>query len=472
MESSSINTIATHLRRQIAIATPGDALPSTRSLVELHRVSPVTVSRALAQLASEGLVVVRPGAGTFVADPPRALPGREGSTNWQSVPLGDRFVDASTLATMLRPAPDGAIALSAGYLHPDLTPTKALSAAFTHAARRPDVWERPPVSGLQRLRAWFAHTAGPTVGADDVLVTSGGQSALSTAFRAILAPGSPILVESPTYLGALAVARAAGLRPVPVPLDGQGVQPEALAEAFAATGARAFYVQPTYQNPTGTVLSDDRREQLLAVAAAAGAFVIEDDYGRWLAHERPAPPPLVARDRDGRVVHVTSLSKPTSPNLRIGALIAHGPVSERLRSLRVVDDFFPSRLLQEATVELVNGPAWPRHVRALSAGLAVRRDALVRAVSNELPEFGLQAVPAGGIHLWLRLPSGLDDVLVAEAAERAGVLVTPGRPFFAAEPPAPHLRLTYAGAADVAQIEEGVRRLARVIREQSKRSHQ
>jgi DNA-binding transcriptional MocR family regulator len=432
-------------------------------------VSPVTVSRALGLLAAEGVVVVRPGAGTFVAQRARPAGDEQGDTGWQSVPLGDRVVDASRLSVLLSPAPQGVISLGSGYVHPELMPTRALAAAFNRAIRKADVWERPPTAGLQRLRLWFANAVGGSVAADDVLVTNGGQAALSAAFRALLPPGSALLVESPTYLGALAVARAAGLRPVPVPLDRGGLQMEQLADAFAATAARAVYCQPTFQNPTGTTLSHERRTQLLEVAAAAGAFVIEDDFARWISDER-APVPLVSSDKEGRVVHVASLTKATSPNLRIGALIARGPVAERLRSIRMVDDFFTSRLLQEGALELVGNPSWRRHLAALSAALAARREALVRALESHAPEVRVTFVPEGGMHLWVRLPDGVDDTAVALAAERAGVLVTPGRPFFPAEPPAAFLRLSFAGAGDEREIEEGVRRLARAIRAGPSRS--
>jgi DNA-binding transcriptional MocR family regulator len=423
----------------------------------------VTVSRALAQLASEGLVITRPGAGSFVTERVSVLSSRHGDTGWQSVPLADRVVDASRLGFLLRATPEGSLSLAAGYPHSDLMPTRALAAAVTRAARRSEVWDPPPPSGLQRLRLWIARSLGGSVDADDVVITGGGQAALSTAFRAILPPGAPLLVESPTYLGALAVARAAGLRPVPVPVDKDGLLVDQLSDAFASTGARAVYCQPTFHNPTGTVLAESRRDELLAVAAASGAFVIEDGFSRWLAHERPAPPALVSRDDHGRVVHISSLTKATSPNLRIGALVARGQVAERLRSLRLVDDFFASRLLQETVLELVESPAWPRHLKGLASALTVRRDALVRAISRDLPAVSIVQVPAGGMHLWARLPDGLDDVSVAEAAERAGVLVSAGRPFFAAEPPAPHLRLAFGGAAHPGELEEAVARLALAV---------
>jgi DNA-binding transcriptional MocR family regulator len=463
-DSSSIALLVEGIKRRTAQLRPGDPLPSTRVLVEEYRVSPVTVSRALARLVAEGLIVTRPGAGTYVTGHPGVAPPNEADLAWQAVPLSDRVVDTSRLAGLLQLPPDGVISLASGYPGPDLVPARALAAAVSRASRRSDVWDRPPAAGIAGLRQWFARTAGGGIQPDHVVITTGGQSALSTAFRAILPPGAPILVESPTYLGALAVAKSAGLRPVPVPGDAGGIQTGHLALAFAATSARALYLQPTFQNPTGMTLAEDRRDQVLKICADAGAFVIEDDYARFLSHERPAPPPLAARDTAGRVVLISSLTKPTAAGFRVGALIGRGPVLERLRSLRLVDDFFVARLLQEAALELVTGPAWTRHLKTVSAGLALRRDTLARALARHLPELHMVGLPAGGMHIWVRLPDGLDDLQVAERAQAAGVLVAPGRPFYAAEPPAGYLRLTYAGTPQPADLDEGVRRLARSLR--------
>jgi DNA-binding transcriptional MocR family regulator len=131
-----------------------------------------------------------------------------------------------------------------------------------------------------------------------------------------------------------------------------------------------------------------------------------------------------------------------------------------LKAARIIDDFFVSGPLQHATLELVSSPAWRRRRRTLRAALGERRDALVAALGECLPEWTIAGVPAGGLHLWVRLPDGVDDVALAARAAAAGVVVSPGRPWFPSEPPAPHLRLTYAGAAP-AELAEGVRRLAR-----------
>ena len=380
--------------------------------------------------------------------------------SWQTVALAERSIDTAGLSPLSDPPhADGVISLATGYLHPSLMPLAALRSALTRAARSPDAWERPPAPGLHQLRAWFAQAAGPGHDARDVLITSGGQGALSAAFRALVPPAAPLLVESPTYPGALAAARAAGIRLVPVPVDADGIIPGHLTEAFARTGAQALFCQPAHHNPTGAVLAAGRRQAVLGIAAAAGAFVIEDDCARWLSHHHRTAPPLLADDTDGRVVYLTSLTKAASPSMRIGALIAHGPAASRLRALRAVDDMFVSRPLQEAALELVTSPAWDRHLKSLGQSLGRRAAALAGAVSRHLPAV-TATLPAGGMHLWAERPRDADDVEVAEAASRNNVIVMPGRPFFPAEAPGPCLRLTFSAAANEAELDAGIRRLA------------
>lgn len=460
--------LAYQLRRELDRYSPGGKLPSSRALVERFRVSPVTVSRALAQLAAEGLVVTRPGAGAFRAQP-RTAPAPTGDTAWQELALSadaaaelvPRTVDASGVLVSLAAPPPGVVEFNGGYLHPSLQPERAMGAALSRAGRRPGAWSRPPMEGLTELREWFARGIGGAITAAEVLIAAGGQSALTTALRALAPPGAPVLVESPTYPGMLAIARAAGLRPVPVPVDADGVKPELLADAFSATGARVFVCQPLFQNPTGAVLAPERRGEVLRIARDAGAFVVEDDFVRRLVHEDagPLPRPLAAEDPDGVVVHVGSLTKATSPSFRVSALAARGPVLERLRAIQVVDTFFVPRPFQEAALELVGSPAWPRHLRALGAELKARRDTMTTALRLDLPELSLPHIPFGGYHLWLRLPDGADEAALVTAALRAGVAVTPGRPYFSAEPPAAHLRLSFAAVAGTEEITEGVRRL-------------
>lgn len=459
-DSTSVS-LTDGLRALIAQLSPGDRLPSSRDLVRRYRVSPVTVSRVIAQLAAEGIVVTRPGSGTYVAVRHRR-DNAAGDTGWQTVALTDRAVDTRLIGRRSESPPPGTIMLDGGYIHRSLQPARALGGALARAARRPDAWDRAPASGITALRTALADIVGGDVTSDDVLITAGGQSALSMTFRAIAGPGAPVLVESPTYPGALAAAAAAGLRPVPVPTDSDGLRPDLLAEAFSMTGARALYCQPAFQNPTGAVLTPQRRRQAVEIARAHGAFLIEDDFARFLSHRGPAPRPLVTDDRDGTVIYLTSLTKPAAPSLRIAGLVARGPVMERIQAVRLVDDFFVTRPLQEAALELISSPAWERHVRSLAVALGERCEALAAAVSRERPDWTIHRVPNGGLHLWIQLPHGTDDARIADAAYQRGVAVGTGRRFFPTEPPATHLRLAFAAAGTAAELADGVSRLTQI----------
>jgi DNA-binding transcriptional MocR family regulator len=280
--------------------------------------------------------------------------------------------------------------------------------------------------------------------------------------RALAAPGGAVVVESPTYRGALAAVRAAGLTPVPVPSDADGVRPALLADALERSGARVAYLQPLHANPHGADLSAERRREVAEVAARAQAFLIEDDWARDLSIDAPSPPPLAADDADGHVVYVRSLSKGASPGLRVAAVAARGQAGTRLRQTRVVEDLFVSAPLQLAALELVSSPGWRRHLKALREGLRERRDALVAAVTEHLGAQAFGRLPTGGLHMWLRLPDGTDEAALIAAAARAGVIVAGGAPSFAAEPTGPHLRLTFGGAPpDV--LAEGAARLGRLL---------
>jgi len=464
-DDNASDRIVADLRRAAAGSTPGTRLPSVRELVTRHRASALTVQRALGRLATEGVLEARPGRGTFVA---AARPGRAAAPgadlSWQAVALGGRGADTAALLELLTPPPAHAVALSGGYPADDLQPLALAGAALARAARRPGAWRQGPVEGRPELRAWFAETSGGALQAHDMVVTPGAQAALTTAFRALAAPGQPIVVESPTYPGALAAARAAGLHLVPVPADDDGLRPDLLDATLRSTGARLVYTQPLYANPTGSVLAPGRREDVLRLLAVHGAFAVEDDWARELTMDGDPPPPLVAGDDGGHVVHVRSLTKSVSPGLRVAAVGARGAAGARLRAARVTEDLFVSGPLQEAAVEIVSAPGWRAHLSRLRVRLGERRDVLAASLERHLPELGTVRRPGGGLHLWVRLPDGTDDVTAAAAAATHGVLVTAGRALHPAEPPAPYLRVTFA-AAPVDLLDEGVRRLAAALRE-------
>jgi len=309
------------------------------------------------------MIVTEPGRGTFVAAAAASAATQPIDAGWQTVALQGRAVDTEDLMRQVALPDSGAIVLSTGYLDPSLQPTRAMADALARAARRPGVWNRAPLAGLAELRAKLATGIG--VSPADVLIVPGGQAGLSTALRALTPIGGTVVVDSPTYFGLFALARSAGLRPVPVATDSAGIRPDLLAETLAMTSARLVCCQPMYANPTGTVLAASRRREVLDVVHDAGAFLLEDNRGP-AAVLSPRSPTAADPRRSPRQRRTPDVPDQAGrPGLRIGALAARGPAAPRMRGLRVVDDFFVPRPLQETALDLLTSAAWPRHLSRL-----------------------------------------------------------------------------------------------------------
>lgn len=465
MIEDSGSRIASELRAWIAQAPPGARLPSSRELVAQHAASPVTVQKALRTLATQGLIESRPGVGTFVRAVRTARPQDYG---WQTAALGAPPTRIPSVPEAMRPAPDGAIALHAGYPDRELLPERLIRAALNRAARSDAALSRAPTAGLPELQAWFASdlraytpvdVTPPTGG--DVIVLPGSQSGLSSIFRALVTAGQPLLIESPTYWGAIVAAAQAGVQVVPIASGASGPDPDDLARAFEETGARAFYAQPTFANPTGARWSSELRRQVLDIVRARGAFLIEDDWAHDFAITAD-PDPIAALDDAGHVVYVRSLTKSISPSVRIAAVIARGPARERILRDRGAASMYVSGLLQAAALDVVSQPAWQTHLRNLRQQLRVRRDLLVGGLRDADSGAELECIPTGGLNLWLRLPDGTDPADVVRDCEAAGVLVASGAEWFPAESAGPYIRLNYAGANPGAFPEAG-RLIGRVI---------
>jgi DNA-binding transcriptional MocR family regulator len=452
--------LAQELESLLSTATAGTRLPATRELQRRHRVGPATVQAVVAEFARRGLVRTRPGEGTFTVS--RWSPAVPATVDhdWQTLALGPVLagVDAMT-ANLELPVP-GVLSLATGYLDESLQPTGLLAQAATRAARRPAAWSRPPLEGIDELRQLFATELGGDIDRRQVLVTPGGQPALSTCFGSLAQPGDTVIVESPTYQGALAVARAAGLVALGVPTDAEGLRVELLAEALESSGARLIYAQPRWINPTGARMSDRRRSEVLELIRSSGAFLIEDDAGRDLDLSPTPFAPLVLDDADGHVIYLRSLTKGVAPALRVAALIARGPALTRLRGAQSVQGAFVSTLLQQIASDVLTAPGWPRHLRRVRAELTQRRDALIGAIRHHLPTWTVPHVPTCGLHVWVLLPDGEDENEIVQAGEAIGVRLTRGSPFYPAEPVGSHVRFSYA-ANEPGAIASAIERLAR-----------
>jgi DNA-binding transcriptional MocR family regulator len=468
MYDDSSARIVAGLREWMAAAAPGARLPSSRALVAQYGASPVTVQKALRILVSQGAVETRPGVGTFV----RAVRvARPNDYAWQTAALGPRAQPVQPLSRAMLPVPNDAIALHAGYPDRELLPERLVRAAFTRAARSDAVVTRPPAAGVPELQAWFAAELGATapVGVappvpSDVVVLPGSQASFSITFRALAGAGRPLLVESPTYWGAILAAEQAGVQVVPVPSGPRGPDPEALARAFAQTGARAFYAQPSFANPTGARWSPDLADAVLRTVREHGAYLVEDDWAHDFGITQDVAP-LAARDDGGHVVYLRSLTKSVSSAVRVAGLVARGPARERILAGAQAESMYVSGMLQAVALDVVTQPAWRTHLRGLRQQLAARRDLLLGALQEHAPSARVEAVPQGGLNLWVRLPDTTDVARLVRDCETAGVVVAAGDEWFPAEPTGVYLRLNYSGPNPGA-FPEGARVLGEALARQ------
>lgn len=448
MSNSSSDRIVAALREWIAAAPAGAQLPPTRVLVAQHEASPVTVQKALRTLVSQGIVESRPGVGTFVRAIRTARPHDYG---WQTAALGSPQRKFSQVSAAIRTTPNDVIALHSGYPARELLPERLVRAALTRAARSDAALSRPPAAGLPELQSWFAAELGagtPTgltpPGANDVVILPGSQSGLSTLFRALVGAGRPLLIESPTYWGAILAAGQVGVQLVPVASGPHGPDPHELDRAFVQTGARAFYAQPNFANPSGAQWSPDLAETVLGIVRDRGAFLIEDDW----AHDfgiTSEPAPIAVRDDGGHVVYLRSLTKSVSPAIRVAGLIARGPARDRILADTQAQAMYVSGVLQTAALDVVSQPAWRTHLRSLRGELSARRDLLINALREHAPTAHLEAIPRGGLNLWLRLPDDTNLTQLARDCETKGVIIAAADEWFPAEPTGRYLRLNYSG---------------------------
>ena len=323
----------------------------------------------------------------------------------------------------------------------------------------------PGGAGYPPLRAYLATYLlrfGVEARADDILVVNGSQQGFDLIARTFLDPGDVVAMEQPTYPRAIDVFRAAGAQLVPVPWDREGPSAEALDQVLARHRPKLFYCQPTAHNPTGLTMSPAAARRVLDAAARHHVPVVEDGFDGSLYYGDRRPLPLRALDRDGLVLYIGTFSKILFPGLRLGWLVAPGPVVERLRAAKQLADLGTSPLIQAAVHRFCERRLLDRHVVRIAREYDRRRTALLAALGRHMPEGVAWTEPRGGFSLLLTLPAGCEAAGLLVRALRRGVGFTPGARFFLDGSGERTARLSFS-SVPVRKIEDGVRRLAEAI---------
>ncbi|MBN3725638.1 aminotransferase-like domain-containing protein [Burkholderia sp. Ac-20379] len=314
--------------------------------------------------------------------------------------------------------------------------------------------------GFLPLREWVAERY--RVRATQVLITTGSQQALDLLGKTLIDPGSRVLVETPTYLGALQSFSMYEPSYVQVASDESGLVPEALTPELTRD-ARALYAQPNFQNPTGRRMPLERRRALAAFAQTSPFPVLEDDpYGALNYQGEPLPTMLsMAPDH---IVHMGSFSKVLSPGVRIGYVIAPEALHFKLVQAKQATDLHTPSLTQRIAYEVIRDGFLDTHIPSIRALYAAQCDAMLGSLARHMPTGVTWNRPEGGMFVWVQLPAGIDSMALLDAAIAQNVAFVPGAPFFADDAQSNTLRLSFV-TVPPEQIEEGVARLGKLLRE-------
>jgi DNA-binding transcriptional MocR family regulator len=307
---------------------------------------------------------------------------------------------------------------------------------------------------------------GLTLGAENVLVTSGSAQAIHNVCDLFLDPGDVVLVENPHFPGTLRTIRAFGADMVGVPLDEEGVRVDDLESAIAGLRSEGrqpkfLYCMSNFQNPTGATMSLPRRKAIVDVCAREGVLIVEDDaYGDIWTTPQPPPPSLAAIAGLSGAVRIGTFSKSLATGLRVGFAIAEKDLIDRLASCRF--DMGTSPFLSRPIARLVTSGSLDRHLEQVRPIYAEKLDRLVNSLHTHAEAYATWHKPAGGFFLWLALRPGLDAVKAARAAAEQGVMIGAGPAFFADGAYTNHLRLAFS-SIPTDEIDEAVKRLAAAL---------
>ncbi|OSZ68124.1 PLP-dependent aminotransferase family protein [Hydrogenophaga sp. IBVHS2] len=349
----------------------------------------------------------------------------------------------------------------------------AVDAALTHEPGA--ALQYGATEGYQPLReqiAGFMASKGATgVASSDLIVTTGSQQALDLLGKTLISPGDKVIVEGPTFLATIQCFRLYGAELITVPVDGQGARTDVLESLIAEHKPKFVYLIPTFGNPSGALMSLERRQAVLEMAVRHDTLIVEDDpYGDLFFGEAPPPSLLALADsvpgsRD-RLVHCGSLSKVLSPGLRVGWMVAPQELLAKATMCKQFSDAHTSTFAQATAARYLAAGGMPRTLAQVRSVYAERAGTMAQALREHLGGAIEFVEPQGGLFIWARLTGEggrvADGAALARAAIERGVAFVPGAPFYARDPDAATLRLSFA-TAPVDQIREGVRRLAMAV---------
>ncbi|MFE8698893.1 PLP-dependent aminotransferase family protein [Cytobacillus sp. FJAT-53684] len=443
----------------------GTKIPPQRKLAQKFQVNRSTIVYALGELCADGLIVSKVGSGTIVANNTWSVLTASPPPDWISyVKSGAYHPNMQIIQEINAAEADPAIIrLGTGELSPELLPSQKIKQIFHRAHSLSLGYSEPKGSlHLREMVSEYIKSKGINASPSSIMIVSGALQALQLISVGLLYRGSTIFHETPSYLNSVHVFQSAGMNLFGIPMDNKGIQTHSIGRLKRQHNGALLYSIPSFHNPTGILMSIDRRRELLNTCKKESIPIIEDDVYGDLWFESPPPNPLKSMDEQGQILYIGSMSKTLGPGLRIGWMVGPEPVIDRLSDIKMQTDYGSSSLSQFAVAEWLSSGLYEDHLTGIRTELLERRNFTINILNTYFKEIATWNVPKGGFYIWLSINKQISIHQVFRKALKAGILLNPGNVYDRNNQQ--HIRLSYSFATMV-QLEKGLIRLAEIIQE-------
>lgn len=445
----------------------GDRLPSVRQASSSRGISPSTVFQAYYLLEARGLIRARERSGYYVVAGVKSLPPEP---DIASHPRGESTaVDVSQLVFQVLESikTRDVIPFGSAFPSPLLFPLPRLARSMASSVQAMDPWSTvddltPGNASLRRQLALRYLADGLHVHTDEIVITNGALEALNLCLQAVTRPGDSVIVESPTFYAALQALERHDLKAIEIPTHPRdGIDMEALALAVERHNPKACWLMTNFQNPLGSLMSDEKKKAVVELLNARDIPLIEDDvYGElYFGNKRPLS--AKAFDTKGLVMHCSSFSKSLAPGYRVGWAVP-GKFTQKVAHLKLTTTLSASAPAQAALADYLTKGGYDKHLRQLRHALSVQQSAMVQAIVRHFPKGTKATRPNGGYFLWVELPGNVDTLKVHQQALSLGISIAPGPMFSVHREFTNCLRLNYGHPWDK-RTEEALITLGRLI---------
>ncbi len=439
-------------------------LPSERFLAKEYNINRSTVVSAYDELESNGLIQRKRGSGTTINKDIWGITKKR-------IPSWNRYIEAGSILPNLpvtqkirkEVADHKLINLASGELSEDLFPQGSLRSIASNRSFVGSLGYDHPQGNVILRNTIAKHVIHERklegIDPSSILITSGAQQALHLVIQCLLKPGDAVAIENPSYSYSLHIFKSAGIRTYYLPMDKEGINPNDLVSLYKKHKIRMIFLNPAFQNPTGTSLTQSRRKAVLDISSKYGIPIVEDDPYSLTSFMGDEVNTLKSMDSHGNVLYISSLSKIVASGLRIGWIIGPKAVIERLTDAKQQIDFGHSSFTQWIANDFLESEDFPAHIKKLIMQLKKRRDQIVKSLRFFLGNQVDFHVPEGGIHIWCKVRKEINEMKLLEESIKRGIIYVPGTTMGSEKG---YVRFTYARENEE-NIHEGIKRFAEAL---------